>query len=171
MAFDLRKYISIHLAYELKFLLVAAATWTAREHHGENRPDHLAVMAMDSAFVHARVLYEFLTREPRSGWETKRTPHDAVASDLWAEYSAPMHDKVLHPSPKRPYRPTGTTADDLHGQVLNLSRDVLRLWKGVAAQSVMEPYRVAMHAAAETAVQEAANAAERLRAPAVSWSD
>ncbi len=136
-------YIETHLAYELKYLLVAATTWTA-VHEEQDRgsyPDHLVVMAMESAFVHTRTLSEFLLKQ--EGWsKDRRTPHSRPKLPKWNHYSQPMHTKVLHPSPDRPYAPEVRKGDDLKDQVLDLASEVLAGWDTVAAQPGMGSYCV-----------------------------
>jgi hypothetical protein len=161
-SFDLQSYMNIHLRYEMKFLLAAATTWVgvhdeADRHRG---PPHLVEMAMESAFVHTRVLYEFIGREG-DGWKKKRhrSPHSPVRSELWDEYKDAMHQKVLHPDPSRPYQPTGTPADELKDRVLDLAQDVLDRWDDVANQSAMEPYRELMADVRHGASRDAAKSA------------
>jgi hypothetical protein len=162
MAFELRGYIDTHLAYELKYLLVAATTWAAVHHEVDRRPwpDHLVVLAMESAFVHTRVLYEFIGGE--EGWGN-RSPHSPLRSDLWQEYQGPMHQKVLHPAPTRPYQPTGTTADDLKERVVDFALDVLDLWERVAQQQVMRHHRTSMEDARRNAIRDAERSAQILK--------
>ncbi|MCA1697044.1 MAG: hypothetical protein LC749_21265, partial [Actinobacteria bacterium] len=92
---DLEPYIETHLAYELKYLLVGATTWSA-VHAEVGRgpwPHHLVVIAMESAFVHTRTLCEFLSLE--EGWARgPRSPHLVPALPLWHRYCGPMHMKV-----------------------------------------------------------------------------
>jgi hypothetical protein len=159
---DLGPYIETHLAYELKYLLVAATTWSAV--HDEKRrapwPDHLVVMAMESAFVHKRTLCEFLTLD--EGW-AKKSPHRAPALPAWDVYKGPMHMKVLHPDPRRPYAEKKRPGDDLPGQVLKLASETLGGWDGVEAQVEMDAYREAMNAARVTAIGDACRAAQRMK--------
>lgn len=158
MAFDLNDYIAVHLRYELKYLLVDATTWSAvrrEEDRGPHAP-HLVVMAMESAFVHTRVLYEFLTHD--EGW-SKKTPHERKQSDLWDEFKTPMHTKVLHPCANRPYVPTNTSADDLKDKVVDLALDVLRLWDEVAGDTAMVHVHDDMTEARRFAVEDALHSA------------
>ena len=159
---DLEPYIETHLAYELKYLLIAATTWSAV--HDETRrapwPDHLVVMAMESAFVHTRTLCEFLRLQGR--WPQK-SPHAAPPLPLWKQYGTPMNMKVLHPDPRRPYRAGERAGDDLPGRVLDLARETLDGWDLVAAQAKMDDYRHAMQRARDIAIGEARRAAQRMK--------
>ena len=154
MPFDLDDYIGEHLRYELKYLLVAATTWRAvhdPNDRGSHAP-HLVVLATETAFVHTRVLYEFLHLE--EGW-AKRSPHEVVPSPLWKAYKIPLHEKVLHPSPRRPYKHSSNPGDDLKERVADFANDILTMWRSVLGQSAMVPHQAAMTEASEAAVGDA----------------
>jgi hypothetical protein len=165
---DLTQYIEVHLAYELKYLLVGATTWSAVEHPADRAawPDHLVVMAMDSAFVHARNLTEFMTLDGR--WKgdppkrPARSPHAVPALPVWSEYCESLHMKLLHPDPLRPYQPGGRGRDDLKDRVVDVASDVLTGWDDITAQAAMGPHRLAMEEARAQAVRDATGAAQRL---------
>lgn len=159
MAFALTDYVDVHLRYELKYLLVAATTWKAvhdPRHRGPHAP-HLVVLAMESSFVHTRVLYEFLHLE--DGW-SGRSPHTVNASSLWAAYRKPLHEKVLHPSPRRPYQPGAMTGDDLKDRVVDFATDILTMWRVLGGQQAMRPHSATMTMAADAAVADATLTAE-----------
>jgi hypothetical protein len=163
---DLEPYIETHLVYELKYLLVAAVTWSAVDAEADRAPwpDHLVVMAMESAFVHARTLCEFLALE--EGWSKDRSPHDAPPLPLWNEYCEPMHMKVLHPDPRRPYAPGERKGDDLKDRVVDLAQEVLAGWDQVADQEGMAVFRASMVRARNSAVADSHRAARRMNARA-----
>jgi len=160
---DLEPYIQTHLVYELKYLLVAATTWSAVREQTDRAPwpDHLVVMAMESAFVHTRALSEFLGLE--EGWaKGPRSAHSAPPLPLWAHYSGPMHMKVLHPDPRRPYAPGVQDGDDLKDRVVDLALEVLAAWDGVAEQAEMAQFRTAMVHARNSAVETSHLSAARM---------
>lgn len=65
MAFDLHKYIRVHFAYELEYLLVGATAWSARQGPPAPGQPDVATLAMEVAYVHVRNLNEFFqTRRP-----------------------------------------------------------------------------------------------------------
>jgi hypothetical protein len=167
---DLQPYIETHLVYELKYLLVAAGTWSV-VHAERDRaawPDHLVVMAMESAFVHTRTLCEFLALE--EGWAKGRSPHHAPALPLWNEYCAPMHMKLLHPDPRRSYAPGEQKGDDLKDRVVDLAHEVLAGWDQVADQEGMAAFRISMVRARDSAVADCQQAARRMKALPLSGS-
>lgn len=159
MAFDLSDYVDVHLRYELKYLLVAATTWSAVQdaQHREPHAPHLVVLATESAFVHTRVLYEFLHLD--EGW-ADRSPHAVSRSTLWTSYKTPLHEKVLHPSPRRPYVAGQMLGDDLKDRVVDFATDVLRMWRDVALQPSMGPHAATMTSASDAAVVDARSSAE-----------
>jgi hypothetical protein len=161
---DLGQYIEVHLAYEIKYLLVAATTWSAVHAETERAawPNHLVVMAMESAFVHTRTLSEFLGLE--EGWaKGRRSPHQPPMLPIWSQYDRPMHMKVLHPDPRRPYAPGQYDGDDLKDRVVDLAQEVLGAWDQVAEQAAMTEFRNSMVVAREIAVDASQRAAHRLR--------
>jgi hypothetical protein len=63
---ELKRIIREDLLEELRWLLVGQTTWEAVRrlvpvdpHRDERPPDHLVMLAMNSAFVHGRTLLEF----------------------------------------------------------------------------------------------------------------
>lgn len=165
---DLEPYIETHLWYELKYLLVAATTWSA-VHVEAGRgswPHHLVVIAMESAFVHTRTLCEFLGLE--GGWARgPRSPHLVPVLPLWRQYSGPMHMKVLHPDPRRPYMTGVQAGDDLKDRVVDLAQEVLVAWDTVADQLEMIDFRTVMLRVRDSAVADARNSAARMSAQTV----
>jgi hypothetical protein len=155
---DLHEYIRVHLYYELAMLLVAATTW--REARDRDRhPLYLREMAMDSAFLHARVLYEYLTKD--QGW-ADRSPHPRQGSDLWDKYHGPLHWKLMHPGPHRPYETHVGPGDDLMYRVEDFANDILRWWGVVTEDASMADYRDDLLFARRRALDDAAEAARRL---------
>jgi hypothetical protein len=149
--------ISSAARYELKYLLVSATTWSAvsdPEDRGPHAP-HLVVLAMESV-VHTRVLYEFLHHE--EGW-ADRSPHSITQSELWATYKKPLHKKVLHPSPRRPYAPGKMVGDDLKYRVVDFATDILTMWRDVTGQVAMRSYKTTMISASNAAVVDATSSA------------
>jgi hypothetical protein len=140
VAFDLNDYIDEHLRYELKYLLVGATTWSAVNDPDDRGPHapHLVVLALESVLVHTRVLYEFLHHE--EGW-ADRSPHSVTQSEFWASYKKPLHERVLHPSRRRPYAPGKMVGDDLKCRVVDFATDILTMWRDVAGQVAMRSYK------------------------------
>jgi hypothetical protein len=170
MPFDLHAYIGVHLAYEVKYLLVGATTWKALDREqtlslDRRRPD-VARLAMEAAYVHVRNLNEFFRRAEQ--WKTKPntppySPHSKVASPLWAELGGAVHAKLLHPDPlKRPYQSTGERADQLMSMIVEFAEEAVDAWVTVSRQRQMEPYRQEMIQALNVAIEEASDAARWL---------
>ncbi len=104
---NLHDYIGAHLSYELATLAKAAATWRASRLEpsgpGSRTYDqmHLEEMSQVAALVHQRSICEFLLLE--EGWgKDNRTPHKPPVLLMWEEYKDAIHERVLHPDPRRP---------------------------------------------------------------------
>ncbi len=96
---QLKTYLERDLANELDWLLRAATEWHAQSHmaldiHGYT----VQVYAMDSAFLHARTLFEFFTRKTQDyfyghdeyGVTTK------IKSSLYEKHwSRPLHARTI----------------------------------------------------------------------------
>jgi hypothetical protein len=116
---------------------------------------------MESAFVHTRTLCEFLNLE--EGWgKGPRSPHSAPSLPLWHQYSGPMHMKVLHPDPRRPYMIGVQDGDDLKERVVDLALEILVAWDAVAEQPEMTAFRTPMLTARQRAVADGRNSAARM---------
>lgn len=167
---DLLPYIDEHLAYEMKYLIVAATTWSAVRHEADRArwPDHLVVFAMDSAFVHTRTLCEFLKLKAR--WANgPLSPHSPPPLPVWSHYSGPVNLRVLHPDPRRPNAAAAHDGDDLKDRVIDLAREVINAWEQVAAQVQMSGFREAKTQALANAIAEGQRSATRMNVPPIAW--
>lgn len=162
--FDLQRYTSHHFAFELRFLLVAAATWQACvDCPGERSrwPDHLIVMAGDSAFLHARNLLEVMTG--REGWGKRLGIGDRrQASPFLNGYEDALHERVFHPDPRRGYLGAERPDDDLKDQVVVAAQDVLDVLEDFMSLDAVADARQALIDARHVALAEAEQAALRL---------
>lgn len=148
-----------HVSYELQSLLIAATCWLADEQGTKPTAgaDYLKGLAQDSAFVHTRNLFEFLTGKkederwladeglPFGGATTRRLlklPRQHSA--LWNDYRAAVMRKVFHMSSWRPHAPGESegrgAADDLQHRVLDFAQEALRCWESMLNES-KEPSR------------------------------
>lgn len=153
-------YIGVHLFNDLRWLLVAATTWSvckANPERTEAWPPHLIVMAEDSVLVHARALFEKLTG-PKY-WEGRLQLAQWPISELWDDYSSAVNQKVMHLSPKRPYAPGVLPGDDLPDQVASLAQAALDLLDDFARCEEVEPYRPTIVATRTKAIAEAQRSA------------
>jgi hypothetical protein len=122
-----RAFISQDLYHELRCLLGATTVWRAFQ--AENA-GFSVVVAMDSAFVHARNLFNFLadstTHDSCVTQFGPSTPYDSPVYTMWSE---PLHRHVLHIADAR-ISPTNTRGGEhLNQQVESFTREALRLWE------------------------------------------
>jgi hypothetical protein len=180
---DLIRLIEEDLYHEVRFLLVGAANWVAAD--AANRqvagspaetslPAHLIVMSMDSAFLHARNLYEFFTTprnvaQRRLGDRATWLTFNAAApqrSTLYNQWRPVLHERLVHLSITRPNpvsasgAPLGATA--LNGEVLNFAQDVLNLWRAFEADPSVLAFKSPLEGARKQAIDQARQASARL---------
>jgi hypothetical protein len=95
------------LTNEWKYLLIAAGTWEWLKAHAEadekGVPMHTLVMAMDSAFLHGRNLYEFFGRGGKyKGYRRPTTiqafgvQKDGFNSPWWDGWEQALHARLFH---------------------------------------------------------------------------
>jgi hypothetical protein len=161
---DGHEYLNWHVYNELRWLLVSAATWAASEPQKlDHGVDHLAVMAMDSALLHARNLYEFWNGDHGSIERVfgARGPRSALRAADGDDLKKALDRKVLHLATACEVTPHGDD-DDLHKRVDEIARDVLACWDDWRDSATMAPYRQTMDRLRARAVNEATHAAKRL---------
>lgn len=151
---------------ELRWLLCSATEWDAYEKlvEGPSRTKepchHLKVYLMDSAFVHARSLYEFFTnpkpQSERLSWRDygMRGP---LISKRYNRFIRPLHGRVMHLNKNR------TGYRQIKGEVLRLALDVLALWQEFSEKSEVQPYRNLLDDRRKRAIKEATSVAEQYR--------
>jgi hypothetical protein len=169
---QLKQLIKDDLFFELKHLLCAATEWEAQELLVDccppkmNQPCfHLKVYAMDSAFLHARNLYEFFTVPKQCIERNKKWGRltwqdfsgDAIqTSDKYDEdFREDFHGRLLHLSGNR------SAKKEIKGEVTSLAKDVLQLWDGFAKKPGIEPYAMALNEKRREAIDEAVHVAQQ----------
>lgn len=121
---------------------------------------YLDGLAQDSAFVHARNMYEFLV-EPKGEGASIRTELGLpkLSSSLWVTYGNAVHRKALHMSRWRPHEPAEPGRgpfDDLQDRVADFAHDGLRLWDLLADTKEAQPYRRQMTSARRDVIEHTA---------------
>jgi len=127
-----------NLENEWKYLLVAAKTWDWLRNHKEAGavvPLHTRVMAMDSAYLHGRNLYEFFGQIRGEKAETKKSATtdlfgvgpDRLKRGWIATWGEMMQARLFHPREERTdAQPQGTM--HLNEQVCRMRDDLLLIW-------------------------------------------
>src|SRR5262245_39028722 len=125
----LREAIERDIYNELRWLLCAATEWYAYDQLIGVPPQvplieepcyHLKVYTMDSAFLHARSLYEFFTatkiRADRLTWhDYSQTSRQTSKYD---QFMTPLHGRLMHLSKDR------SGYDAIKGEVVEIAKDV-----------------------------------------------
>jgi hypothetical protein len=144
---DPRAYLTDHLKNELWYLLCAATEWHAQEAIPDPRlgADYVQVYAMDSAALHARALFEFLTKR-----STSRSNHlglnlyglQPIPSNRYGNrksnpadgcWCSPLHGFLMHLQDRSVTQQLksfdGTTMKDLNKMPVDFANEVVRLWR------------------------------------------
>lgn len=158
---ELERIIRVDLYEELRWLLVGQTTWEtvrrlvpADPHRDERLPDHLVMLAMNSAFVHGRTLLEFFTAttdqrdqiEVRDGvtWKQFELHGAAQQHSGWlARWDEVLNARLFHIRYNRPqpmHTKRGSLRDqpiadlDIKFEVSAIADEVLKKWTEFTGQ-------------------------------------
>lgn len=128
-------YLLEFLDKELQWTLRAATEWHVQNSlHLSLGGYEVQVFAMDSTFLHARTLFEFLTQltsENYYGCDNFGVP--PLKSDLYqADWKAPLHAYMMHAQDRSKPRQLksfdGLNAKDLNQMPVDFGKEIVRLW-------------------------------------------
>lgn len=131
---DPDEYLREHVANELHWLLRASNEWVVQDQLRFGISGyHVQVYAMDSAFLHARTLFEFLTqRTGRNHYGVDELGISPIESKVYAsEWSDALHEYVMHAkgrSAQRELHALDGTVKDLKTMPPDFAQEVERLW-------------------------------------------
>jgi len=148
-------FIRKELCYELRCLLGAATVWRA---FSITEAGFDVVVAMDSACVHARCLFNFFTLE-KGGNDVSVTEfgpakYSSPVYDTWRE---PLNRHVLHIAKGRTTPSNVASSGHLNGQVEAFGHEVLRLWDDLIKDPSADAFRADFQWARDEAVNHARN--------------
>lgn len=132
---ELAVYLEKHLAGELHWLLRAASEWHAQKCMTlEITGYEIQVHAMHATFLHARTLFEFLTKPTRDnyyGCTAFSVP--VLQSALYpGDWEAPLHAFVMHAqdrsAPQQLTAFDGVTLKDLNEMPVDFAQEIIQLW-------------------------------------------
>ena len=130
---DKAEYIRAHLFNELRWLLGAATEWSVQEQLKLEIVGYdVRVYAMDSAFLHARTLFEFfvhLTNDNHYGCDA--FIGSVLTSDSYRIWKGPLHSFLMHAQDRSrptPLRSSGV-AKPLNKLPVDFANEILRLWR------------------------------------------
>lgn len=173
---DLERLIAEDLYNELRYLLVAATSWRiAKSSNPRSLPKHFIVLSMDSAFLHARSLYEFFTGDPSRDEGGGREPASwklfgaaRQKSVLYEKWGETLHARLFHlrrnrPQPTSAKRGTRGTKlpTDIKEEVVNFAHDLLALWQSFTQDPALLDYRTTLDTKRAGAIREADLTAHR----------
>lgn len=174
----LSEAIEKDLFNELKWLLCAATEWDAHDRLIGKPPQipkiqepcpHLKVYTMDSAFLHARSLYEFFTapngskpRNKKRKGRNRLTWYDyshaaRQISKKYNQFMEPLHGRVMHLDKDR------AANAEINSEVVKFATDILCLWNGFSSNPALRPYAELLDKFRDQAIREAESVAERYK--------
>jgi hypothetical protein len=130
------KYIDLHLFNELRWLLDAATEWSIQDQLKlEESGYEVQVYAMDSAFLHARVLFEFfVTKTTNNHYGADEFLGRGIvlkSNSYETKWSGPLHAFLMHAQDRSrpvPLESSGVKKD-LNQMPVDFAHEILRLWK------------------------------------------
>lgn len=165
-----KEIIDKHLAYELKFLLNAATNWCVyketlerKEKEDKDFPRHFIVYTLDSALLHARILYEFFTQDKKNNKYYYFSWKDFIdcggkklESKLYNRWSNYLHAKVVHLQKGRL-----EDNDAINKMVLCFAQDILLLWDEFSEKITNKDYKQLLIKTRDDAIKDAKESAEK----------
>jgi hypothetical protein len=131
---DMEDYIRNHLFIELSWLLYAATEWSLQNQLKLGIGGyHVQVYAMDSAFLHARTLFEFFVQPPTSNHYSSKEflGAELISHNYSANWKDTLHKFLMHAQDRSrpiPLKNTGV-GKDLNQMPVDFAREILRLWE------------------------------------------
>ncbi len=130
------EYITLHLFNELRWLLGAATEWSIQDQLKLGKVGYdVQVYAMDSAFLHARVLFEFFlkaTDDNHYGCTEFLDPGPVLKSDSYTkDWKRPLHLFLMHAQDRSRPVPLKSSGEekDLNQMPVDFARETLKLWE------------------------------------------
>jgi hypothetical protein len=130
------EYITDHLFNELRWLLHAATEWWIQDRLELNIVGYnVQVYAMDSAFLHARALFEFFVKDKNGnhyGCDVFLPLGNVLESDKYQKWTRPLHRHLMHIQTRsQPEQLESLSGEmkDLNKMPVDFASEILRLWK------------------------------------------
>ena len=124
-----KAFISSELYHELRCFLGSVTVWKA---FSFTESGYDVVVAQDSVFLHARILFEFFTAKKDKESNTLRVTEfgpSKYTSNVYSNWKTPLNRHVLHLNVKRLTPINIREKGHLNEQIPIFTEAVLRLWK------------------------------------------
>lgn len=131
---DKKDYIQEHLFNELRWLLCAATEWSIQDKLNLSDVGYdVQVYSMDSAFLHARTLFEFFLKCTSSNYYgADQFLSGPLTSNLYTnDWCVPLHSFLMHAQDRSNPRQLNTASGlkDLNQMPVEFAYEILRLWE------------------------------------------
>lgn len=136
-----KQFINEHLYNELRWLLCAAASWKKVVERGtETYPMHFIVYGMDSAFLHARALFEFFTYTQSNSKQRKYKViwkdfglKEPLISSFYKDWMLPLHHHLMHLENRLDITNI-INSKHLKDMVFDFAQEIVRLWRDFSSK-------------------------------------
>jgi hypothetical protein len=138
---QLKTYLERDLANELDWLVRAATEWHAQSHMALDIDGYtVQVYAMDSAFLHARTLFEFFTRKTQDyfyGHDEYGVTNKIKSSLYEKHWSSSLHARLMHAqdrskSPDVKSFDPAESKKHIKNMPVDFAMEVVRMWRKFA---------------------------------------
>lgn len=133
---ELGVYLENHLNNELQWLLRAASEWHVQDKLQLKIVGYsVQVYAMDSAFLHARTLFEFFTQRTSPNYYGCDAFHiNIIPSPIYTtNWKDILHSYLMHAqnrsNPRQLASLSGGTSKDLNKMPVDFAKEIIRLWQ------------------------------------------
>ncbi|MGB6623329.1 MAG: hypothetical protein WBE43_00955, partial [Candidatus Acidiferrales bacterium] len=136
---DKKDYLEKHLFVELQWVLYAATEWSIQNRLQLQKDGYMVQnYAMDSAFLHARTLFEFFVKQTNDNhYGVEEFLPAKLTSKSYDDWEGPLHSFLMHAQDRSKPGPLTTSS----GQQKNLiqmpvefANEILRLWQELEKQ-------------------------------------
>lgn len=158
-------YIALHLFNDLRWLLGAATEWSIQDRLDLGKVGYdVQVYAMDSAFLHARALFEFFVKQKNHHSSSEFLGTVLNSSSYENDWKRPLHTFLMHAGDRSRPAPLNSSGvkKDLNRMPVDFALEILKLWK---------EFEEGLGRSSETGDQELRELARQKRKEAIRGAD
>ena len=126
-------YVTEHLFVELQWLLYSATEWSIQDKLQLQKDGYqVQVYAVDSAFLHARTLFEFFVKQTTNyHYGVNEFLSCTLPSEKYENWEGPLHSFAMHAQDRSKPAPliSSSGLKDLNQMPVEFAREILRLWE------------------------------------------